>query len=580
MTKRIRIIIPALALIALVPQPTRAAAQEDKEPVPAPAPIEMVIGTFLDLIDEADEQLLSRSDRRNALRQLENVERYVENGDFRNANRYADQLGSGLRKLRHPRLKELVQELRKAIDTKRTQQARELSEEGLRLMSGVEEALKAAARQDDLLPLIDLLAAQERRMSKVSSSMATARLEIVRQKLRYAGQLLKAWGKVLVAEEIEDPGMAIENLDRILSNASYMGLVPTKRVRAKRAELVKAAETTLNADLAALKARMAEAKAPEALAAIQSDFETFYHRSERSFRNHPLRYRLDACREALRYWADVLREEAAGEIGAAMQSLNNMENSYRHRPCPLLPEQAVAAKRATLTKRLFDEQATVGSQLVRTIDARIKTVRSIEELLSLQSALRFAVSSGGRRYQESEEIRALLSDLTALAGMQRGLMSGRYGRAYPMHIGTQAGHRWGDVVSAYYNQLALEMVAASCRLGKLQFRKPNQSVAELLLAMADKAAEKADWQRTERILDAYRLGCCTNDEAQPGWLKGELAACRAFLAGRNLEQAGQHRAAAKAYRTVLEQTGTRVPVKEATKRLRALEQTQPEQDEQ
>jgi hypothetical protein len=50
----------------------------------------------------------------------------------------------------------------------------------------------------------------------------------------------------------------------------------------------------------------------------------------------------------------------------------------------------------------------------------------------------------------------------------------------------------------------------------------------------------------------------------------EVTALRAFLAGQNLEKAGQFAAAAECYREVLRQTaGKRVPVKAATERLLA-----------
>lgn len=98
------------------------------------------------------------------------------------------------------------------------------------------------------------------------------------------------------------------------------------------------------------------------------------------------------------------------------------------------------------------------------------------------------------------------------------------------------------------------------------FLKSGAAPLEVLIADADRAAEKRDWAAVETLLSIL----VDLDPGEGRHFASELEACRSFLAGQRLESAGQTAAAVEAYQAVLKKTGRRIPYEQAGESARRL----------
>jgi hypothetical protein len=95
---------------------------------------------------------------------------------------------------------------------------------------------------------------------------------------------------------------------------------------------------------------------------------------------------------------------------------------------------------------------------------------------------------------------------------------------------------------------------------------------EALQIISDDAANRGEWRKTHdilRFLSAWDGGLAATRRER-------AEVIRAFLAARNLEDAGQPEQAACGYLSVIQAVGDRVPVKEAGERLKKLQAEHPE----
>lgn len=104
--------------------------------------------------------------------------------------------------------------------------------------------------------------------------------------------------------------------------------------------------------------------------------------------------------------------------------------------------------------------------------------------------------------------------------------------------------------------------------------KPGENPSQFLMRLVDEATANGDWDKVQRVLDAYRLSAFAM--RAPAWLQGEITACAAFVSGQNFEKAGQFSLAVLSYQNVLKQTGKHVPLKEAGEHLAAISKKHPQ----
>ncbi|MDX2226611.1 MAG: hypothetical protein SFY92_05955 [Verrucomicrobiae bacterium] len=169
------------------------------------------------------------------------------------------------------------------------------------------------------------------------------------------------------------------------------------------------------------------------------------------------------------------------------------------------------------------------------------------------------------------DIRNLTADLTTLAYAQNALESGRAREAFTKSFQLGYNHSWMSPLRKIARELQVQTLSKLLGLSKGPVLKEGQSPEEFIFSEYKKALEDRDWEKTAFTLDIL-ISSVPGIAADP-LLGADLAACRAFLSGKRLEEAGQTGAAIEQYTLVLKQNGKNGPFKEAVERLKTLEKT-------
>jgi hypothetical protein len=208
----------------------------------------------------------------------------------------------------------------------------------------------------------------------------------------------------------------------------------------------------------------------------------------------------------------------------------------------------------------------------------LRAVKNLDDLPPVIAQLTKAATP--RRYRSSITFdpSATVFELNQIHKAHTAFKAGYYNQAF--QVGTVAPYGGGGTVSSLEtvrlrSLLLAEVLPRFLEVSGAGELKPGENPSQFLVRLADEATAKGDWDKVQRVLDAYRLSAFAS--RAPAWLQGEITACAAFLTGQNFEKAGQFALAVSSYQNVLRQSGSKhAPLKEAGERLAAIKKAHPE----
>ncbi|MBI3986531.1 MAG: hypothetical protein HY343_06410 [Lentisphaerae bacterium] len=547
------------------------------------------LAALLEAVSAMDDQgkpLVEPNNRQNVIHMLTRLQRNIEDKDFRNAIQTCDNLASTPVS---PAFRKMIKELCAAISLRIKAEQTTLANELRGLLASIPAACAVATNQDNLQSLSVQIQLAQRSLSR-SSENDNPELSLLRNNLQNAQELVRGWGEYLAAEAAGDFTKALESLNQLLSRSSYNAFAsftssPDIKKRLDRLQSA-VAEDALKV-IKTAREGMLKATTSREVQALSLDFTRQYSRLQQSSNRDPvLQQDIESTRNALSAWARVLNAEERGDVQAALQSLQNMENDYYGRTDIQL-QNLVAPKRSALILKLLDQPAPADDSLVKVVSDQMAAADSPDKLIELRRRLTPLLSNYSYSRSSSgafqAEVQSLMTDIQILENWRGALQARQYGQilqlnsspysAYAAHYSTVP-HRWKTAIDRHQNRLRAQALAAMFALKDFEV-KEGQTPDEALLQAADKAAADKQWETLAVTLDAYRVAVF-GSQTPPASLTDQIAACRSFIAARNYEKAGDLPRAAASYLAALNAPAKRAPVEEAFKELARLRKDHPD----
>lgn len=525
---------------------------------------------FVDLLNDGG---VNANTKRYLRQNIMRAERYIETGNMRNArSQFEGCFSYEMPSLVAKELKALMKIFEEAAKERR----KALAAKAKKVIAQVKEKCRTAKTEEAIQELMEKMVAIEHEISRSYSSSDDVVLQRWRRELQQGKQFLNRWLIVLVSEETKNYSKALEELNRMISSSSsYYRFLPMKDLQKKQAAMSKSVIMEADKELNAIKEKVAAAKTAKEVQLVAGEFQVFYNRYRQAFYNTPRYNALSQAQQALNYWQNVVSAEEAGQISQALQALRSLESgSYRN--TELLGWKEISAKKASLIKKLLEQDEAPDDPVIGMITEQLKKIKTVEELLKFKDKLQPIMNNSYSSGRSHQELQYLQMDIQMVATSHQSLKNRQFSRIF-QYIGSSQSyvHRWKDKISKFRDAIMLKAIVAVCDLDEEKLKQAGKTADKALLAFADEAAAGEDWEQVHRYLDAYRMAFFPSQQ-QPGWLAAELTACQSLISGIRFEEAEQYRQAAQAYMNVLMQIGKRIPTEEATDRLRKLKKAHPE----
>lgn len=269
-------------------------------------------------------------------------------------------------------------------------------------------------------------------------------------------------------------------------------------------------------------------------------------------------------------WQQVISNEQRGDYAAALQSLNNARSNSSSDM--LIDTAAYAAKYKTLLEKAVGSEASMSkdspiAETVRQTMASIKVPADANRALAVINNLS-SFTSG----QDGRLVNSLQNSLSDLVRLQSDSEAGAYGRIISATGGSSYPSPYSGQIEALKMALRIDAVAKANDLPDLGAPSEGEGFATFIRRKAVAAFDKKDWETLFTLLSVYSQvsggGCARTNEMKQG--------VAAFLAGQQLEKAGQFSNAVIQYSLCIAELGKLVPRAEATAALKNLRQEHPE----
>lgn len=362
---------------------------------------------------------------------------------------------------------------------------------------------------------------------------------------------------------------AIRTLRRWISRTKNEQL--KKSLQVLQASLEKDQEARLakvNTDLAALikatNESLATTNSVEDVAGLREKLEAFRD-TELSQGGRSLRSQQDRINRAvnlLESWQRILIAENSGEPAEALRYLRDLRNnSYS---AGLLDEKTIAAKTNALLSQVLAQADKGGESPLRkavlSAIEKIKTPADAQRALIILRKLQQATV-----YEDAQLTSQAQNSITQYLRMNRDFEAGAYARVIG-HVSSDYEFEFGDRIEALKNDLRAKSAALSNDLADLGEPKAGESFGAFIRRKAEDAYKAKNWPDLFALLSVYTSatggGCSRTQGMQEG--------VRAYIAGQQLEKAGQFKDAATSYSLCIAQVGPLVPREEAAAALERL----------
>jgi hypothetical protein len=249
-------------------------------------------------------------------------------------------------------------------------------------------------------------------------------------------------------------------------------------------------------------------------------------------------------------------------------------------PNPVIPLSVVEQKRKAMDAGSPDAGLTSGGQpamedWLATLPVRIKAIAKVSDAVALLDEIRLRLQSfsGSGSRNSVTDLNQLQSDLRTLAEFIEACDHGKFNFAMLRMAQPNGGHRWRDEVSEARVRLARQAIATQLQEPEIQRAPLDVAALEKTISQhADDAAKQHDWLKTYKIL----MICARDNRFGRNQIAEEIDGITDYFAAQRLEKAEQWPEAIRTYQNILRRMGDRLPVAEATERLRAIKKEHPE----
>jgi hypothetical protein len=549
------------------------------EPAPAPAPTAPDVGAAFAAMravveqKDAEGKYVHASDvRSNIQRYLSKAEQCWNQADYVNAE---NQLNSLQQVSSIPAIQDATGKLLEQVREARKAGVKVFLDRGQAILDDIKSLPTREVTETDLDKLTETLTTYQQELQRQGSS-SSASLQLMNGKIERAQYVLRSWTAIVLAEASSDYGTALEQLRNLSSNTGYAQVIPASLLLKKQKNLETKAMAGFDDTLKDLRTRLAKADTAEAAQGVRDEFQALYTRYARSGGDGTLRSNLERTQQALSYWLNVLSAEEGDNLQGAMEQLSQLENGS-YRDTLLIPGKMVTEKRKALLARMLKQGPGTNDPAIEVMNAEISKAASVEDLVALQSRIQQLNNMGySSRSGAYQELQSLSQDLQILSNMKGALDARQFAQVVSMQLshGGYGNNRWRKITDGFAQSMRLQALIAQHQLGDVPLDAKQGKLDEQLLQAADVHAQKGEWERVLRILEAYRAMFAAYGSS--GWLQSELMACQSFLQAQNYERAEQYPQAVASYLQVIAQIGKRVPTQAAKERLLDLKKTHPE----
>jgi hypothetical protein len=393
-----------------------------------------------------------------------------------------------------------------------------------------------------------------------------------------AGSISKSWADILRAEENGNYRNALNALES--PKGSYhdeRSLLTPAEFEAKREALYTAVVQKLKSMLDAAGKQLAAARTPEEIQMIENRFSEYHEVIDRRSNDYAdLILKINELRRVAQAWRGVVAAQNNQDSEAMTRGLIELARVNVGADA-FIPAAVVEEKRKMAASLAPDTGSGPEATWFASLPNRIGALNKSDDIAALNTEIRThagALSGGG---PVRDELYHLQSDLGSLTSFAVACEQGRFNFSLVQTMPYEAArHRWQKQTTEVRARFARQALAKQLAAPELMQAPLDLSTLEnTVVQLADAAAKNKDWRRVYDLL----LACAASDgRLAPGrsHMTDELLGIADFFAGQRFETAQQWPEAVRSYQNVLRRMGDRLPVAEATERLKALKREHPE----
>jgi hypothetical protein len=466
-------------------------------------------------------------------------------------------------------LTQAIKELEMAYAAVQAQQSALVTSVGRDVRQRVAEVIRTAEKSAD----IDAIEAPLAKASELARRRTWSSTNEASQTISHAEPVLRGLRRLLEAEkrgQVDAIGQALNrfrNESRYGSEAAFDGEIQARIDRTMR-PFAASAETAEEETVAAIVAMKPPAEISAALAKLDEAVERLAVLLQNSGTSGQRDWKQVASH--YRRIAKIATPPEPGEGGTFESRLNEARNAVRS----LGGARAAAIEPviAKIEKQAAEAAENMANERGAKLRERIVAAKSPADLDAIADDMRDwdRASTRANRNEDWIQIAAQLSSLGAAwatnspALLERDRVGGS----------ERATGRFAAEIEALRKRIERDVLSRALAVPELNEPPLSEKAPDAALdALCDRFVEKGEWRRLYDVLSA-RAALQPNAPRRAG--NDALPALQSFFTGQNLELAEQWADAVQAYKTVLQNSSPRAPIKPAAERIKALVKEHPD----
>ena len=398
------------------------------------------------------------------------------------------------------------------------------------------------------------------------------------RRINISHTISREWADLLRAEADGKDRNALNTLDQIGNEAREEGMIvsPTD-IDAKRQAIYAAVGQKVRATLDSAGKQLVAVRTPEETQLMENGLDQCQEILDRRGNEYSdLILKIAQWKRVAQAWRGVIGAQNNQDSDAMLRSLNELARVSAGGD-PLVPGAAVEEKRKLAASFSPESPTSPTGAWLATLPDRITGINKANDVATLLTEIRAHLVTLSASATLRDEIYHLQSDLNALSSFATACEQGRVFFWFGLNSSVVgAPHRWQKQTAEVRARLATKALATQLGKPELATRSLDMvSLEQTILKLADEAAKGKDWRRVYDLLQV-----CASSDARLGpegsHMNEELAGIAEFFAAERLEKAQQWPEAVRSYQNVLRRMGNRLPIDEATERLKVLKQEHPE----
>ncbi len=404
----------------------------------------------------------------------------------------------------------------------------------------------------------------------------------VPRRIGSAASISRTWADILRFEADGNYRNALSELERIKAGLRDEGsLLTSADIDAKRNAIYAVVVQKLRSMLDGVGKELAAARTPEEIQMIENRFNEYHEILDRRSNDYTdLILKMNQLRRVAQAWRGVVTAQNNQDSEGMLRSLNELGRASPGADA-FIPAAVVQEKQKAAASLAPDTGSGPEAVWFASLPNRLSAINKSDDIAALNAEIRTHAATLAGSGPVREELYRLQTDLGNLTAFAAACEQGRFSFSLVQAASYDAGrHRWqkqtSDVRARFARQaLSKQLGAPELMQAPLDLSALENSVRQL----AEAAAKRKEWRKVYDLL----LVCAGSDPMRmPGGshMNDELLGIADFFAGQRFEAAQQWPEAVRSYQNVLRRMGDRLPVEEATERLKALKREHPEAEAQ